>query len=276
MYNIVSYGMLYGRETVAAMIVVISDVHLGFAKSNRESFREFLDRCMAFEIEHFVILGDLMDFWRANNARVIIDNQDILGLIGGLNAKNIYYIPGNHDYYVHKLADRNRDFYPFRVSKRLRLTDGEQIFNFTHGYELEVLANLEPMTVETYERWSERMCFSERITGGIATRLWDMIENRNEDSNKAVYMRKPPYERGGFDKVRDLATSKGVYMVLGMKPGENLVYGHTHRPFINEEKTVANTGSWVDEGPVDRPRNTYVTIEDGRMELKVFDKDHFP
>ncbi len=43
-------------------------------------------------------------------------------------------------------------------------------------------------------------------------------------------------------------------MVLGMKPGDNLVYGHTHQPFINEEKTVANTGSWVDEGPADRPR----------------------
>ncbi len=100
------------------MIIVISDVHLGYTKSNRESFREFLDRCMPLDIEHFVILGDLMDFWRANNARAIIDDQDILGLIGRLNARNVYYIPGNHDYYVHKLAERYKDFYPFRVSKR--------------------------------------------------------------------------------------------------------------------------------------------------------------
>ncbi|MGA9140371.1 MAG: metallophosphoesterase [Methanocella sp.] len=258
------------------MIIVISDVHLGYTKSNRESFREFLDRCMPLDIEHFVILGDLIDFWRANNARAIIDNQDILGLIGRLNARNVYYIPGNHDYYVHKLAERYKDFYPFKVSKRLRLVDGGQTFNFAHGYELEVLSNLEPMTVDTYERWSERMCFSERITGGIATRIWDMVEKRNEDGDKAMFMRKPPHERTGIDKVRDLATSKGAYMVLGMKPGDNLVYGHTHRPFINEEKTVANTGSWVDEGPADRPRNTYVIIEDGQMRLKIFDKEHFP
>ncbi len=268
--------MPYGRKTGTAMIIVVSDIHLGYPKSNRESFREFLDRCMALDIEHFVVLGDLMDFWRANNARAIVENQDILGLIGRLNAKNIYYIPGNHDYYVHRLADRYRDFYPFRVSKRLRLTDNGQSFNFVHGYELEVLANLEPMTVETYERWSDRMCFSERITGGIATRIWDLIENRNEADRKAMFIRRPPHERNGMDKVRDLATSKGAYMVLGMKPGEKLVYGHTHRPFLNDTNTVANTGSWVDEGPADRQRNTYVVIEDGRMELKVFDKDYFP
>ena len=258
------------------MIIAVSDVHLGIVKSNRESFREFLECCTSLEIEHFVILGDLMDFWRNNNAKVIVENQDILELIGRLNAKNTYYIPGNHDYYIHRFAERFQDFYPFKVSKRLRLIDGGQVFNFTHGYELEVLASFEPMTVEMYERWSERMCLGQNIAGGIASQLWEMIGNRHEAEAKVELMRKPPFERESLDKVSRLATSGGAYLVLGMKPGEKLVYGHTHRPSINEKKTVANTGSWVDEGPADRPRNTYVTIEDGRMELKVFDKEHFP
>jgi UDP-2,3-diacylglucosamine pyrophosphatase LpxH len=258
------------------MIIVISDVHLGYARSNRDSFREFLEQCTSIELDHFIILGDLLDFWRANNARVIVDSQDILGLIGRLNAKSIHYIPGNHDYYIHRLTERYRDFYPFQVSKRLRLEDGGQVINFFHGYELEVLTSLEPMTVESYERWSERMCFSERITGNLAMWIWDFIENRNEVTEKAILMRKPPYERSSFDRVRDLATSEGVYLVLGMRPGEKLVYGHTHRPFLSEDGRVANTGSWVDEGPPDRPRNTYLTIENGKIELKVFGKDRFP
>ena len=258
------------------MIIAVSDVHLGYEKSNRESFREFLERCMTIEIEHFVILGDLLDFWRCNNAQAVIDHQDILGLIGRLNAKNIHYIPGNHDIYFHKLADIYGERYPFRVRKWLTLDDGGSRINFRHGYELEVLANLEPMTIEGYERLSERMCFTERITGGILSWLWDFIENGSDMGRKVGHIRKPPYERDHFDKVRELALSKGVYALLGMRPGEKLVYGHTHQPFINAEKTVANTGSWVDEGPEDRPRNTYVVIEDGNMELKEFGRDTFP
>jgi UDP-2,3-diacylglucosamine pyrophosphatase LpxH len=257
------------------MIVVISDVHLGYEKSNSESFRKFLEQCARIDIDHFVILGDLMDFWRANNAQVIIDHQDILGQIGRLEAKNIYYVPGNHDYLIHRLARRYLEHYPFKVTKKLVLEDGSNRINFLHGYELEVLASLEPMTIELYEQFSDRMCFSQRAIGGFATWLWGLVENRNEITENVGQMRLPPHERSDFDREGALATSAGAYLVLGMQPRDRLVYGHTHRPFINEEKTVVNSGSWVDEGP-DRPQNTYVVIEDGRMELRRFGIDPFP
>jgi UDP-2,3-diacylglucosamine pyrophosphatase LpxH len=258
------------------MIIAVSDIHLGYEKSNSESFRKFIDECAKIEIEHFVILGDLMDFWRANIAQVITDYQDILDRIGRLHAENIYYVPGNHDYYINKLVTRYPDSYPFKVSHRLRLTDNGKVFNLMHGHELEVYANLEPLTIDAYEKLSEHMCFTERITGGIATRIWDMVENREDMSQKADIMRKPPHERNSLDRVHMLAVSKGVYVLLGMHPGDCLVYGHTHKPFINEEKTVANTGSWVDEGPKERPRNTYIVIDGGRMELRTFGSDPFP
>ncbi|HEY3273171.1 MAG TPA: UDP-2,3-diacylglucosamine diphosphatase [Methanocella sp.] len=258
------------------MIIVISDVHLGYGRSNSESLRKFLEQCAEIDIEHFVILGDLMDFWRTNNAKVIVDYQNILGQIGRLEAKNVYYIPGNHDYLIHRLARRYPEHYPFKVSKKLVLEDGGTRFNFVHGYELEVLASLEPMTIELYEQFSDRMCFSQRVIGGFATWVWGLVENRNEITANVGQMRLPPHERSNFDRERALATSAGAYLVLGMHPGEKLVYGHTHKPFINEDKTVANTGSWVDEGPGDRPRNTYIRIEEGRMELRAFGKNPFP
>ncbi len=258
------------------MIIVVSDVHLGYVKSNSESFRKFIDQCDKVDIEHFIILGDLMDFWRANNAQVMVDHQDILGQIGRLKAKNAYYVPGNHDYLIHRLAKRYPERYPFHVAKKLFLEDHGSRFSFVHGYELEVLASLEPMTIELYEEFSDRMCFSERAIGGLATWLWGLIENRKEIADNVGQMKLPPHVRNDFDRERALATSAGAYLVLGMQPGEKLVYGHTHKPFINDEKTVANTGSWVDEGPADRPRNTYILIENGRMELKQFGKDPFP
>jgi UDP-2,3-diacylglucosamine pyrophosphatase LpxH len=258
------------------MIIVVSDIHLGYAKSNSESFSRFLDQCRSVDLERFVILGDLLDFWRCNNAQAVVDNQHVLEQIGRLNARTIHYIPGNHDFYIHKLAAIYGDRYPFVVSKWLTLDDGGIRINFRHGYELEVLANLEPMTIETYEWLSERMCFTERVTGGILSELWDLIEERHQITARIEHIKKPPHERNELDKVRELALSKGVYVLLGMKPGEKLVYGHTHRPFIDEENTVANTGSWVDEGPPDRLRNTYLMIENGKMELRQFGVDPFP
>jgi UDP-2,3-diacylglucosamine pyrophosphatase LpxH len=258
------------------MIIVVSDVHLGYEKSDRESFRRFLEQCMTVEIEHFVILGDLFDFWRANNAQAIIDNRDILGQILGLNANNFYYVPGNHDYLIHRLARRYPERYPFKVTKKLVLEDGCTSVSFIHGYELEVLASLEPMTIELYEEFSDRMCFSQQTLGGFATWLWGLVENRREIAEDVQHMRLPPNERSRFDRERELATSSGACLVLGMRPCDRLVYGHTHKPFINEEKTVANTGSWVDEGPADRLRNTYVVIDGGRLELRTFGRDSFP
>lgn len=185
-------------------------------------------------------------------------------------------MPGNHDYLIHRLARRYPGQFPFQVQKKVMLEDGGARIHLLHGYELEVLASLEPMTIELYEQFSDRMCFSQRTFGGIATWLWGLFENRNEIAGDIEQMNLPPEERSTFDRERALAISGGAYLVAGMWPGDKLVYGHTHKPFINEENTVANTGSWVDEGPADRPRNTYVTIDGGRMKLREFGRDPFP
>jgi predicted phosphodiesterase len=46
-----------------------------------------------------------------------------------------------------------------------------------------------------------------------------------------------------------------------------LVFGHTHRPFVNTSENVINTGSWVTDAPV---HNTYVRIDAGRPRLYVY------
>jgi UDP-2,3-diacylglucosamine pyrophosphatase LpxH len=258
------------------MIIVVSDIHLGYVKSNSKSFRKFIDQYSKADIEHFIILGDLMDFWRANNAQVMVDYRDILGQIVQLKAKNAYYVPGNHDYLIHRFARRYPERYPFHVSKKLCLEDHGSLFSFVHGYELEVLTSLEPMTIELYEEFGDRMCFSERAIGGLATWLWGLIENRKEIADNVGQMKLPPHVRNNFDREHALATSAGAHLVLGLQPGEKLVYGHTHKPFINDEKTVANTSSWADGGLPDRLRNTYLVIENSQMELRRFGIDPFP
>jgi len=51
------------------MIIVISDVHLGDEKCNRESFQRFVSFLAKQEIEHLVLLGDVLDFWRRSARR---------------------------------------------------------------------------------------------------------------------------------------------------------------------------------------------------------------
>jgi UDP-2,3-diacylglucosamine pyrophosphatase LpxH len=251
------------------MILAVSDVHLGYDGCNKEAFSKFLDKCESIEIEHLVLLGDFFDFWRRNNAKIITENEDILEKLNNLNAKNIHYIVGNHDYYMFNLSERYEDNFPFKISKNLRLEDGGNRFYFIHGYEFEVLS-LEPMTLEMYEEFSEKMCFSEDIIGGIAGHLWDFIQG----SGFKEKFEKNPRERleslKETNKIYEFATSKGKSFLLGMKTDERLVFGHTHGPFINNEKTVANTGSWVNELPNKEYHNSYVEISGGTMELKFF------
>lgn len=253
---------------VLRMIVAVSDIHLGYDKSNKEDFLNFLEKNKKREIDHFVILGDLFDFWRENNAKIIMDNDDVLAKLDELNT-NIHYIAGNHDYYILNLNERYEN-YPFDVSKSLRLKDNGNKFYFTHGYELEVLLNFEPMTLEDYEKFSEKMCFSEDRVKETASNLWGFLEeNREIFNNLWDKIKKTPPEREKMDKIRDFALTHGKNLILGMKTDETLIFGHTHKPFINREKKVANTGSWVDELPRSG-QNSYIEISDGQMELKSF------
>ncbi len=251
------------------MIIAVSDVHLGYEKSNTNDFLRFLDECDSKNIEHFVLLGDICDFWRRNNAKIVTENAEILAKIASLNARNKYYVVGNHDYYLLNLNKRYEENYPFTISKSLRLKDGESKFYFMHGYELEVLANLEPLKIESYEEISENMCFAEDRTGWFLSKVWDTFEKIVAVKDHIVMMQKNPHDRTDIDKVYNYAVSEASYMLLGKKLDEKFVFGHTHRPFITKKRNVANTGSWVAE--LSREfQNSYVEILNGEMDLKFF------
>ena len=244
-------------------------MHLGYEKSNKNDFLRFLEECDSKNIEHFVLLGDILDLWRRNNAKIVIENAEIMTKIANLNAKNKYYIVGNHDYYLLKLNKRYEENYPFVISKSLRLNDGKSKFYFMHGYELEVMANLEPLTIESYEEVSEKMCFAEDRTGWFLSKVWDTFEKISAAKDAIVMMQKNPQERTDIDKIYNFAVSEAAYILIGKKPDEKFVFGHTHRPFITKNGNVVNTGSWVAELSPEF-QNSYVEISNGEMNLKFF------
>ena len=252
------------------MILVVSDLHLGYDKCNRDEFLNFLDYHRSAEIDHLVLLGDIFDFWRRNNARVVEENEEVMVKLNDLNAKNIHYVAGNHDYYIldlHKRYDLN---YPAIVSKYLRLEDGGESFFFIHGYELEAILWEFPSSMDTYEKFSKEMCFNKDTSGGFLSKIWDLKNIFGKKHRFIKDMDKEPFKRETINKVDEFALSSGKYPLLGMKPDENLIFGHTHRPFMNKTKKVANTGSWIDKLPIKNHQNSYIEINNGQMELKFF------
>lgn len=248
------------------MIIVVSDLHLGYDHANREPFIGFLDDIgkSLGRPDHFVLLGDIFDFWRRNNVAVVLENEDLVGRIEDL-AANVHYIPGNHDFTFAKLATYGTG--AFNVQKTLTLQDGDTRFSFMHGYQLEVLANLEPLTIEEYEQLCVSLCQrTGDFIGDLLSFLWDNIHLSFKRGDKRRGMVQSigaiPEKRRDMHKIDSLARSRVRDLFLGLGKGNKFVYGHTHRPFL--EDSVANTGCWVSDAD---EQNTYLKIENGEMQL---------
>ena len=140
------------------MIIVVSDIHLGYNKCNKDLFDEFIDSKLTKldKTDRLILLGYLFDFWRKNCVEVTVEFQQD-SIAGGLSTNKegiitkklydlqkqtqVHYVIGNHDYSILYFSER-ADCFPFPVLRNLHLSvegNGKK-FYFTHGYEFEVLA----------------------------------------------------------------------------------------------------------------------------------------
>jgi len=245
--------------------------HLGYQESNRQSFLNFLEEiCRPLGPEDsLVLLGDILDFWRRNNVAVAIENELIFETMESLKAK-VHYIVGNHDYTLITLKLPENQF--FNVKKTLRLEDNGISYNFIHGYQLEALAVFEPLTIEEYESLCVSLCQrTGDFIGDILSVLWDTIHLSFKKGDKRQQTMRSitevPESRRDMHRVEQLARSSVKDLFLGLSWDSKLIFGHTHRPFV--EDNVANTGSWVSDAKM---QNTYLEIEGGKMELKTYNR----
>lgn len=248
------------------MILAVSDVHIGYEKSNKEDFLRFLDEFKSEKIDHFVMVGDIFDFWRRNSIKAIVENQDVIKKFSELNTDNIHYVIGNHDYYILEWYKKYKDSYPFKVNKNLRLIDAGEKFYFTHGHEMEVLVNYD-LNLETYEKFASDMCWNSDERGSLLSKVWDTFRSVSKEEVDELKLK--PSKRKEMENIYHFATSPAKYMFSGLKKDETLIFGHTHMPLIEKENKIANTGSWVDEF-AKKLQNSYIQIIEGEMELKFF------
>lgn len=110
-------------------IMVVSDIHLGWERSNVKAFDHILEMVLKERPDFFIINGDFIDLWRDNFQSIINQYEDVFTMLRriGNNGNNIRYILGNHDYNVRKYLAYFNDFPNFLViGNELIINDGNK------------------------------------------------------------------------------------------------------------------------------------------------------
>ena len=248
-------------------IIAVSDLHLGFEQCDKPAFIRFLEKLHSDpSITDLVFVGDIVDMWRRDASGIFLENHEILDQIIDLQKKmNFHYITGNHDYHLLKLQGRG---YPLQFLEELTLQQDGVSCRFIHGWEFDELQRVHFM---------ESLCHAmSDHKGDRDSNIWAHLTRDEGDLSRAFHA----VEHIGKRKIADTLqldpqerlkeTLKGVEKKARstVKPGEVLVFGHTHRPFINKEENLVNTGSWLMNAPV---HNTFVRLDGGKPRLFVFE-----
>jgi UDP-2,3-diacylglucosamine pyrophosphatase LpxH len=262
------------------VILAVSDVHIGYSKSDVDDFKAFLKETINRpEVESFVVLGDCFDMWRRDVSGIFLENHDILeSLLELKQKKTLYYIVGNHDYHLLKLIDHK---YPFEFKENLTLPAGNISYVFKHGWEFDD---------EQCPPVMEALCDNLSDEGGqIRSDIWSIITSSSNKMGQDIGLVENVVKRNCgkfeciFEKHRDeylqrLLTPPPARTSVAfgsveekaaktVKEGELLVFGHTHRPFVSPTQNLVNTGSWNTD---EKTFNTWVELEGKNVKLMKF------
>jgi UDP-2,3-diacylglucosamine pyrophosphatase LpxH len=240
---------------------------LGYANADKTAFNAFLDNLsQESDVTHMVLLGDVVDMWRRDAAGVFLEHHDTVAKLLALKSKGVqvFYVAGNHDYHV---VDLVNPAYPLEFRKELSLTDGQFNYRFVHGYQFDP------------EQKIPFMAFLCRVMsdqgGALESNLWVDFNSVNNIFSKI----EPSFVKADLaamaerlhrrpeDRLKESLNKINMTACNEVKPGEVLIFGHTHVPFVNKAENVVNTGSWVKDAVI---HNTYVELSGGKPRLFVY------
>jgi UDP-2,3-diacylglucosamine pyrophosphatase LpxH len=248
-------------------IIAVSDLHIGFDKCDKPAFIRFLGKLQSDQsVTDLVLLGDIVDMWRRDASGIFLENHDIIDLLIDLQKKmHVHYVAGNHDFHLLKLQGRG---YPMNFLNEITLQQDGINCRFIHGWEFDELQR---------EHFMESLCHAMSDNkGDKETNMWASLTRDESDLTRLFSYVEHARKRKTAEMLqldpqeRLKETLKGVEKKARstVKPGEVLVFGHTHRPFVNKAENLANTGSWLTTAPI---HNTFVRLEGGKLRLFVFE-----
>jgi UDP-2,3-diacylglucosamine pyrophosphatase LpxH len=261
--------------------IAVSDVHLGIEYSNKSKFIDFLDN-LGDDVDHLVLLGDILDFWRRDPVGVLLENINIIQKLISLEQEiNVSYVVGNHDFHLIQFPQSYFGV-KFDLKHDLSLEYGGTKYRFIHGYQLE---NRQFGTLKNYETFADALCMAGDDVGKAADMIWEKIGEGGEsilDKVKNFFINifpsKTP-QKGSLPWIRERIVEimlepeermmrkyeeYAIELVNEKYKGEFLIYGHSHQPYVKTELNLANTGSWV------KASSDYLEIDESGVVLKSY------
>ena len=204
---------------------IISDVHLmsDTSKEKQRLIITFYDYVK--ENGHQLInLGDYFDFWRSNNTDCIIHNVNVIET----EPVDAIYIIGNHDY----LGD-SFGYYRYKTKDKII---------YTHGCELDVVANMEGLSYYNYMRIAKRLSANGTAVGSVLSTMWNF-------SDYAGKIWRFTRNHGDWDnditRIEQLVANNLSHKLCRNIPRDFYVFfGHTHRQYVGPYG--ANPGAFPD------------------------------
>lgn len=167
-----------------------SDLHLGYECTNYDKVCKFLDMVKS-KSDELILCGDTFDLWRYPVAK--IDKTTMVGFKEALeqlketaNEIPIKVIPGNHDYNLQKVWNKNlRKDYNVEITNSFYRGD----IYFTHGWEFDVKQRLGSFAYEwlvtsfpyLYQKWFKKPSQMGLINNDLLRNMSEMVHNEAEE-----------------------------------------------------------------------------------------------
>lgn len=238
--------------------VVAGDLHLFHGGTEVEAIEQFIGSLERDPPDLLVLGGDIYELWRRDLSGVTWSASEYTSRFKDLEERGVKVVllVGNHDSYILRHLDMSAG-YPFEPQLDFETTlDGQDIF-VTHGHKYE------PQYAPPVD---DALALTDDHAGGLIDFIW---ENRPAPGNPletaglaalgpaASYLDPESLSKNGL---RKLPIEEGIMFESG--EDEWGIYGHTHEPFVDRERKIANWGSMT------AGQATYLEIVDGVPELR--------
>ena len=111
---------------------------------------------------------------------------------------------------------------------------------------MDMMSKLISLKPSEYDKISDQLCSMNDTEGNIASYLHEMFHKVFAQGQPQITdFLQTAEQRQGMDAIDKFAKSKARYPLLGMQFNDILIFGHTHRPYIDIENSVVNTGAWI-------------------------------
>lgn len=248
-------------------VIVVSDTHLGYERSNAADFFDFLNYLDSrSDVKTLVILGDFVDMWRRDVSGLFLEVEKITHKLLELGKKiELVFVAGNHDYHLLQLKGNQYPF-KFEESKIIAATQTTH-YKLKHGYEYDLAQNKLVMEALCHNLSNELGQDRSKIYDffmEIKDAILHLLGLHGGSEGYLAHLMAIPETRLAktLPDIEKRASED-------IRQNEILVFGHTHRAFVSADGRLANSGCWVGDASI---QNTFVELDGERVRLFQFSK----